>query len=79
MIAPEESARRIDALEKRLAAVQTEAIPVEIEAALRQNSRSTTLAVAAGIAVAAASIIAGLAQDFERNIQRMADDLNGDR
>lgn len=70
MTDPDEGDRRIAHLELELAKAQTAATYFQIEAALVRQRLKATLSMAAGV-------IGRLAAEFDANVQRMADDLNG--
>lgn len=74
----DEADRQIAKLELELATIQhEETTPLQIEANLKRERLGATLATAAAIATAAAGIIANFASDFERSVERLADEING--
>jgi hypothetical protein len=69
--------RRIEALERELARIQFESIPLEIEANLMRETLDRTLTTGVAIARTCMVVLDQIGDSMEENIERMSRDLNG--
>lgn len=69
--------RRIEQLERELARIQFETIPLELEANLLRESVDHTLTSGVTIARACMEVLDRIGDSFEESVERMQRDLTG--